>query len=118
MNDRDAFNDGIFGSLWARQMIALTGGQHESLTALRTTAKSIAASRTTADYHPAYGPGGVGFYPGDWAGGNLWEGKESMANMMHVSGSSVGLLVAAVYTEWVDNVAKTSKAIPVNETPR
>jgi len=96
-NDRDAFNNGIFGSFWARRMSGLIDGQHPSFVALRATAKSIAGSRTTADYHPAYGPGGAGYYPGDWAGSTVWEEKGSMANMMHVSGSSVGLLVAAVY---------------------
>ena len=114
LNDRDAFNDGIFASFWARRMAGLIGSQPEAFTALRTTALGIAASRTTANYRPAYGPGGAGFYPGDWAGGSLWEEKGSMANMMHVSASSVGLLVAAVYTDSTTTAVRTREKAPLN----
>ena len=100
INDRDAFTNGIFASFWARRMIGLAGAEHKSLTVLRTTAKAIAAHRTTESYRPAYGTGGAGFYPADWDGGNVWEEKGSMANMMHVSGSSACFLVAAAYAEW------------------
>ena len=44
---------------------------------------------------PPYGPHGAGFYPGDWDGGSRWEGKESLANMMHVSATSAAFLAAA-----------------------
>jgi hypothetical protein len=97
INDRDAFDNGVFGSFWTRRMLGLIDMHHAAFNALRATAKSIAASRTTASYHAIYGPDGAGFYPGDWDGGTAWERGESLASMMHVNGSSVGLLVAAVY---------------------
>ncbi len=97
INDRDAFNNGIFASLWARRLITLPGFDPEPLAVLRVTAKAVAASRTTPAYVPAYGPGGEGFYPGDWDGGSHWETSGSMANMMHVSASSIGIIVAAAY---------------------
>jgi len=75
----------------------LAGADHKSFAVLRATAKSIAVHRTTESYRPAYGTGGAGFYPADWNGGNVWEEKGSMANMMHVSGSSVCFIVAAAY---------------------
>jgi hypothetical protein len=101
INDRDAFTNGFFASFWARRLKALPGFEPGQFTVLRATAKAIAASRTTAAYTPAYGPGGEGNYPGDWDGGSAWEGKESMANMMHVSASSIAFLVAAVYADAV-----------------
>jgi hypothetical protein len=94
INDRDAFTNGIFASLWARRMVGISA-QHKSIAVLRATAKAIAAHRTTADYRPAYGTGGAGFFTADWDGKNVWEEKGSMANMMHVSGSSVCFIVAA-----------------------
>jgi hypothetical protein len=95
MNDRDAFTNGVFASFWARHMAALPGAA--PFEALDRTAKTIAAARTTSSYTPAYGPGGEGFYPGDWDGGQTWEAKGSMANMMHVSASSVGFIVGAAW---------------------
>jgi hypothetical protein len=95
INDRDAFTNGIFASFWARRMIGVLGKDHPSLTVLRATAREIAGHRTTETYHPAYGTGGAGFYPADWDGGSVWEEKGSMANMMHVSGSSAGFIAAA-----------------------
>jgi predicted alpha-1,6-mannanase (GH76 family) len=97
INDRDAFDNGVFGSFWVRRMVGLLDAHDPSFTALRATALSIANSRTTASYHPVYGPDGAGFYPGDWDGGTAWERGQSLASMMHVSASSAGLLVAAVY---------------------
>ena len=99
INDRDAFTNGVFASFWARRMLALPGVDHGCLATLATTASSIAASRTTKAYLPASGSGGEGFYPADWDGGAVWENKGSAANMMHVSGCSVSLLVAATYDE-------------------
>jgi len=97
INDRDAFTNGIFASFWARRMIGIVGTQHASFAALRATAKRIAARRTTDAYRPAYGTGGAGFYTADWDDGNVWEERGSMANMMHVSGSSACFIVAATY---------------------
>jgi hypothetical protein len=99
LNDRDAFTNGFFASFWARRLTSLPGYDPALLAPLRASAQAIAASRTTDAYAPAYGPGGAGHYPGDWDGGSTWENKGSMANMMHVSASSVSVLVAGLYGE-------------------
>jgi hypothetical protein len=100
INDRDAFTNGIFASFWARRITGIAGTQHASLAVLRATAKAISVHRTTDGYRPAYGTGGAGFYPADWDSGGVWEEKGSMANMMHVSGSSACFIVAAAYDAW------------------
>jgi hypothetical protein len=97
INDRDAFTNGIFASFWARRMVGIAGTEHKCFAVLSATAERIAAHRTTADYHPAYGMGGAGFYTADWDGSGVWEEKGSMANMMHVSASSACFIVAASY---------------------
>jgi hypothetical protein len=97
INDRDAFTNGVFGSIWARRVLTLPGSDERDRTILSATAKAIVAARTTAGYVPAYGPAGAGFYPADWNGGSVWESKGSLANMLHVSASSVGLVVGAAY---------------------
>jgi hypothetical protein len=97
INDRDAFTNGVFGSIWARRVLTLPGADARDRTILRATADAIVAARTGAGYAPAYGPGGAGYYPADWSGGSVWESKGSMANMLHVSASSVGLVVGAAY---------------------
>ncbi|MDR3403169.1 MAG: glycoside hydrolase family 76 protein [Chthoniobacter sp.] len=98
INDRDAFTNGFFASAWARRMAGLRGSE-PALEDLRRTALAIARLRTGPGYTPAYGPRGAGFYPGDWDGGSRWEGKESLANMMHVSATSVAILAAAAELE-------------------
>jgi hypothetical protein len=97
INDRDAFTNGVFGSLWARWVLALPGSDKRDRTILSATANAIVAARTTASYVPAYGLAGAGFYPADWNGGSVWENKGSLANMLHVSASSVGIVVGASY---------------------
>jgi hypothetical protein len=97
INDRDAFTNGVFGSIWARRVLTLPGSDERDRTILSATAKAIVAARTTGGYAPAYGPAGAGFYPADWNGGSVWESKGSLANMLHVSASSVGLVVGAAY---------------------
>lgn len=97
INDRDAFTNGVFGSLWARRVLTLPGSDERDRAILNATANAIVAARTTAGYAPAYGPAGAGFYPADWNGGSVWESKGSLANMLHVSSSSVGLVVGAAY---------------------
>jgi hypothetical protein len=94
INDRDAFTDGFFASAWSRGVVGLPGSE-PALEDLRRTARAIALLRTASGYRPLYGPGGAGFYPGDWDGGSRWESKESLANMMHVSATSVAFLTAA-----------------------
>jgi hypothetical protein len=122
INDRDAFNNGIFASFWARRLSALPGFEPGQLAALRATAKAIAESRTTAAYVPAYGPGGAGFYPADWDRGSKWEKGGSLANMMHVSASSAGFIVAAAgdARKAVGEPPETIKqpAAPGNSAPR
>jgi len=97
INDRDAFTNGVFGSIWARRVLSLPGSDPRDRAILRATADAIVAARTTASYAPAYGPPGAGFYPADWNGGSVWENKGSLANMLHVSASSVGIVVGAAY---------------------
>ena len=97
INDRDAFTNGVFGSIWARRVLTLPGSDARDRAILRATAMAIVAARTTASYAPAYGPAGAGFYSADWNGGSVWESKGSLANMLHVSASSVGLVVGAAY---------------------
>jgi hypothetical protein len=98
INDRDAFTNGFFASAWARRIAGLRGSDPASRD-LRRTAQAIAGQRTGPGYTPVYGPGGAGFYPGDWDGGSRWESKESLANMMHVSATSISFLVAAAGLE-------------------
>lgn len=98
INDRDAFTNGFFVSAWARRIVGLHGSE-PALEDLRRTAQAIALRRTGPDYKPIYGPGGAGFYPADWDGGSHWESKESLANMLHVSGTSVSFLTAAAALE-------------------
>jgi hypothetical protein len=94
INDRDAFTNGFFVSAWARRVAGLHGSE-PALEDLRRTAQAIALRRTGSDYKPVYGPGGAGFYPADWDGAARWESKESLANMLHVCGTSVSFLTAA-----------------------
>jgi hypothetical protein len=98
INDRDAFTNGFFASAWARRAAGLRGSE-PTLGNLRRTAQTVAGQRTGPGYMPAYGPGGAGFYSGDWDGGSRWENKESLANMMHVSATSVSFLTAAAGLE-------------------
>jgi len=99
INDRDAYTNGIFASFWARRLITLPGSDTGRLDVLRRTAHAIAATRTPASYAPAQGPGGAGFYSADWDGQPTWESHGSLANMMHVSASSTGFIVAAAYAD-------------------
>jgi hypothetical protein len=94
INDRDAFTNGFFVSAWSRRVAGLRGSE-PALDNLRRTARAIARLRTGSSYTPIYGVGGAGFYPGDWDGGSRWEKGESLANMMHVSATSVSFLTAA-----------------------
>jgi hypothetical protein len=97
INDRDAFTNGVFGSIWARRVLSLPESDQRDRAILSATADAILAARTTAGYVPAYGPPGAGFYPADWNSGSVWENKGSLANMLHVSASSVGIVVGAAY---------------------
>jgi len=94
VNDRDAFTNGFFAGAWAQRVAGLRGSE-PALEDLRRTARAIARRRTGPGYIPLYGPGGAGFYPGDWDGGSRWESKESLASMMHVSAASVSFITAA-----------------------
>jgi hypothetical protein len=98
INDRDAYTNGFFVGSWSRSLAGLAPS-HPALQDLRRTAEAVARSRTSAAYHPAYGNGGAGYYPADWNGHAVWETKGSMANMMHVSATSVAFLTAAASLE-------------------
>ena len=108
INDRDAYTNGIFASFWARRVVALPGKDAGRLDVLRRTADAIAATRTSGTYAPARGPAGEGFYSADWEGHPVWELHGSLANMMHVSASSVGFIVAAAYSDQFHTDAKKS----------
>lgn len=95
INDRDAFNNGAFASLWASHVLTLPGITPEAREILERTAREIAARRTDEHYSPGNGPTGAGFYPADWDGGRIWELKGSCANMLHVSSSSAAMIVSA-----------------------
>jgi hypothetical protein len=94
INDRDAFTNGFFTGAWAQRLSGLQGSE-PAFENLRRTAWTIAHRRTGPEYRPIYGPAGTGFYPADWDGGNKWESHESLANMMHVSATSVSFITAA-----------------------
>ena len=99
INDRDAFNNGAFASLWARHVLRLPGVAPEAGEILKRTARQIASRRTDENYAPGKGPVGPGFYPADWDGGTAWKLQGSWANMLHVSASSVGIIVGAALAD-------------------
>jgi hypothetical protein len=109
-NDRDAFVDGSFGSMWARNALVYggmpLGGISEQVSSvMRNTAESIAAnSRQLGGAYPA------GSYRGDWSKSDVWS-HELMSgctntlqrsiytspDILMVSASTVGMLVGASY---------------------
>jgi hypothetical protein len=117
INDRDAFAEGSFSPLWARNVLGyggapLAGVSPDVLTALRQTADNIHSySRQdggAGTFHCGAGSPPaqqcpVGSYKGDWPqtlatkDQDVWSTSGSSADLLMVSASTVGMMVGASY---------------------
>jgi hypothetical protein len=85
LDDRDAWNDGYFAAMWAREVV---GRQGPAADALRRTAAAIATRDRTSD----------GFYGPDWDGpspDSRWPRGPVRAQQIMTSASAATMIIAA-----------------------
>ena len=93
LNDRDAWTNGTFASVYAAEVLSLPGTE-QMQTLLKNTADSIVRNARTPD----------GYYGGSWSGpadGSMstWYSKGSVPRQSMTTGSSVQIVVAAAVLE-------------------